>query len=72
MSDLFTPETLAEYLKVSKRTVERYIASREIAVSRRGRQVWILPKDVDAFLQNNRVPDIEDALKELKGARRGR
>ena len=72
MSDLFTPETLAEYLKVSKRTVDRYIAAREIAVSRRGRQVWILPQDVEAFLQNNRVPDVEGALKELKGARRGR
>ena len=49
-----TVREIAELLKVSQRTVRRWIADGELAVHRLGRSVRVLDADLRAFLASRR------------------
>jgi excisionase family DNA binding protein len=51
---LFTVATLAEYLQVSDRTVEKLLVAGEIASFTIGRSRRIDPADVDAYLERQK------------------
>jgi excisionase family DNA binding protein len=51
---LFTVATLAEYLVVAPRTVERLLAAGEISSFRVGGSRRIDPADVDAYLERQK------------------
>ena len=50
----YSIETVAEHLKVSTKTVRRWIAAGDLAVHRLGRQLRISDADLAAFLARNR------------------
>ena len=55
MSELLTPEEVAERLHTSPRFVRRQIAERRIAFTKVGKYVRIAAVDVEAFIAAGRV-----------------
>jgi len=49
-SGLLTTSEAAEYLRLSRRSMERLVASREIAVVHIGRRVLLRQSDLDDFI----------------------
>lgn len=66
MNQPFSLKTLAEYLHLSPRQVSRLIASGEIASVKRGHSLWILPEDVEAFLQKYRRPSVAERVEAVE------
>jgi len=51
--EIFTPEDVAEFLKVSKLTVYNYIKQGKLNAVKRGGKWYITNKDIDRFLEIN-------------------
>ena len=51
---LLTIPDVAEFCRVSERTVRRWIKARELPAIRLGRQWRIVPKDLARFIRDNR------------------
>ena len=54
-SALFDHEQAAAYLSTSRRHIERLWATRQIAGTRVGRKVRFAKRDLDDFVERNRV-----------------
>ena len=69
MEPLYTKKEAAEYLKVSKRTVDRLIVQLKIPVFTVGRQVRIPESTIKLMLKRNSMTDKErqDVINELYG-----
>jgi excisionase family DNA binding protein len=63
MSEMMTPEQVAEYLQLTKDTVYRLIRRRQLAVVRIGRSYRVPRADLEDFLlaQSTR-PEVREAL----------
>lgn len=58
-SPLFTLDEVAEYLVVSKRTVERWISKRELASIGIGNTVRISQQDLEKFMDAHKRESIQ-------------
>lgn len=72
MNQPFSLETLANHLHLSIRQVSRLIAAGEIASVKKGHSVWILPEDVDAFLQKYRRPSVSEQVEAVESGMKKR
>lgn len=63
MSEIMTPEQVADYLQLNKDTVYRLIRGRKLPAAKIGRAYRVSKEDVDAFLvANSTRPDLRSAL----------
>lgn len=54
MSELLTVPEAAEQIRVSRRTVERFIAAGQIRTHKIGRRTFISQAEIDAFVAGTR------------------
>jgi excisionase family DNA binding protein len=53
--DTMKPEELAEYFRISKRTVYRLVKRRQIPFCMISGRIRFSPEDIETFLRNSRV-----------------
>ncbi len=57
MKDLMTKKELADYLNVSTRTVDNYVASGKLTKSKRGRSTVFKKENIERYKEENIIDE---------------